>query len=281
MSSSKFNLQIIAVLAIAIGAVACKSGPATIQPGTPAFSWATAKQAYSSGDYLRATDNLAKLTTTDNEFRGRAQAALMVISSGLAEGYLEVATAYDAGGKMNPNNRTAFRKRASIAQSHARSTLMQYVEAVHAFTGGEKAEMVDFDFGYPNGTLGELPELLKVMKGVLPQESEADSVQTAALRKGVLSSVCRSVGAGNDAAKTIEIFKKQPLQIPRTTLLLAMAHSLHNQASLFGPKKLDEPLRMKMLCNEAVEALEQVPASKERKDLEAQIQKTLKLIKAT
>ena len=275
--SKRFPITLLVLFALCLAA--CQSGKQTIQPGTPAFFWSSAKQAYSTGDYPRAAEQFGKLTQSDNEYRDRARTALVLLTSGMVQGYLEVADAYVAGGRMNPNNRTAFHKRASTARSHAKSTLMQFIEATHVLTEQAKGETIEIELGYPTGTLADLPPLQKVMKGVLPPDSEAESTQAAAIQKGVLAIVCSAVGAKDDSAKAAEAFKKAPVQIPRGTLMSAIGAAMVDQSRLFGPKELDEPLRLKMLMTEAKEALALSPASKERKELEAKIDKALKAIK--
>ena len=51
---------------------------------------------------------------------------------------------------------------------------------------------------------------------------------------------------------------------------------LHEEAQLFGPTKLDQPARVKMLCGEAIEALDSMAPSKPVKELRSKIQGTLK-----
>ena len=72
-----------------------------------------------------------------------------------------------------------------------------------------------------------------------------------------------------------------PAEIEREKFLLGMVQTMVDEADLFGPKQLDEPMRLKMLCVEAQEALKQVPASKDTKVLDEKIQKLLKTIKTT
>jgi hypothetical protein len=99
------------------------------------------------------------------------------------------------------------------------------------------------------------------------------------LQRGVLLSACRAVGATEDAAKAQEAFKSA--QSPRETFLLGMADLLYEQALLFGPTRLDQPNRLKMLCNEANQALATVTPSKNTKELGNKIEKTLKKVRTT
>jgi hypothetical protein len=263
--------------------IACSDsgGPKAAQPGSPAFFWAGAKQAYQAGDYSRTAENLSKLTQSENEYRSRAQAWLIMLATGIVQGNMEVADAYDAGARANRENALAFRRQASAVRSQAKSSVLQSVEALHEFNAKIKDPSLTFEFGYPTGSLTELPTLQRVAKGMLLQPAEAESTVQKSVQKGVVWSACKAVGADDDSARAAEVFKQTPVQVPREKFLLGMAGAMVEQADLFGPKQLDEPVRMKMLLAEAQESLKQVPASKETKELEAKIQKAMKLMKTT
>lgn len=255
-------------------------GTAAVQPGTPAFFWSTAKQSWQNGDYTRTADNLSKLTTSDNEYKTRAQAWLMLVSAGVAQGYMEQADVFDAAART-AKNPLAFRKQASLARNGAKSSTLQFVEMTHEFMAKSKDEMVDLDFGFPTGSMNDSPVFAKVAKGIMPQDSELEGGQKASLQKGVIEVACRMVGAADDSAKAIGLFKQPPVKVPRATFMMAVARTLHDQSAMFGPKQLDEPQRAKMLCTEAQEALKVVPASKETKELQIKLDKTMKPLKTT
>lgn len=273
----KSTLHILSAALLLASLVSCGGGggKASLQPGTPEFNWAGARQAWQSGDYTRTTEYLSRLTSSENEFRSRATAWLMVVSSGLTLGHMEFAEAYDAGAKANKDKAIDFRKQASAARAQAKAMSLQSVEAMHYFGDKAKDPKVSFEFAFPTGSLGDIPGLLKVMTGSMPLPADVESSRRTALQKGVVKSVCRAVGAA-DLAKALEIFKQTPVEVPRETFLLGMAEAMNDQAALFGPKQLDEPQRLKMLATEALEMVQQLPASKQTKDLEAKIQKTLK-----
>ncbi|MCL4850996.1 MAG: hypothetical protein KJZ78_06390, partial [Bryobacteraceae bacterium] len=44
--------------------ISCSSGPAPLKPGTPGFYWAAAKEAYRTGNYVRTSENLARITAS-------------------------------------------------------------------------------------------------------------------------------------------------------------------------------------------------------------------------
>jgi hypothetical protein len=51
---------------------------------------------------------------------------------------------------------------------------------------------------------------------------------------------------------------------------------LFDESAIFGSNKIDQPLRLKALCDEALEALGAIPATKDTKALADKIQATLK-----
>jgi hypothetical protein len=91
----------------------CSSGPQPPQPGTPAFFWAAANEAYRAGDYLKTSEHLERILTTDNEFSARARAWDTVITGGVAQAYIELADTWEAGARANRPDPTPFRKQVS------------------------------------------------------------------------------------------------------------------------------------------------------------------------
>src|SRR5229473_1964094 len=63
------------------------SGP---REGTPAFYWAGAKENFAARDYLKTTENLARITATDNEYTARARTWQLALTSGIARGYQDL-----------------------------------------------------------------------------------------------------------------------------------------------------------------------------------------------
>jgi hypothetical protein len=53
--------------------------------------------------------------------------------------------------------------------------------------------------------------------------------------------------------------------------LLAVANGLYGVSEMFGPKKLDQPHRIKVLYDEATKALNLIPDNKDAKDLSKKI----------
>ena len=280
MSTHRAAYLIAAVLAVACLLASCAKGPEPVRPGTPAFYWAGAETAYKSGDYVKTSETLAQLTGTDNEYVARARPWLVVVASGLSQGYSDVANSYESGGKMVRGDREPFRKATREARVAASQCAMLFAETVHRFVNTNKDATVALGFGYPAGEITEPAPLAKLSKGLFIQGAEADTLLKAMLKRGIVRASCRVVGVDKekDADKAAEIFKKGA--VPRDDFMIGAAGMLYDLADLFGPKKEDMPQRAKALCTEANDALAAVPPTKKTKDLQAKIAKTLKKLGA-
>jgi len=254
----------------------CSTGSKAPQPGTPAFYWSAAKVAYHAGDFRVANQNLAELIRGDNEYTLRARPLAMVVSAGLAKGYTDMADGYEAGARMNRPNPTPFHKQATASRSLASAAAMDFAEGVHMFLQKDKDPDIVLACEYPTGSMAEPAALRRVSSGVLIQDSERDSLETALTQRGVLQTMAQVAGAPDDSAKTLELFKAGEPKIPRATFVYAIAKALYDASALFGPNKLDQPNRFEALCNEADEGLKSIPETKDTKALSAKIQAALK-----
>jgi hypothetical protein len=280
-ASRKYYALLCTALVLGIALTGCTTGPQPLQPGTPAFYWAAARETYKAGDYLKTNDNLGQIVRSDNEFTARARLWLTIVSSGIAQADMELADVYDLGARANRANPTPFRRQASRLRTAASAAALEFADNFHRFQDAVKEPMVAMDFDFPGGNAAQPLELKKISSGIVLQESEAAMVHRAMIRRGVLRSMCRAVGAPGDAAKGLELFKAGKPQVARDALRLEMAALLHEEAQLFGPTKLDQPARVKMLCGEAIEALDSMAPSKPVKELRSKIQGTLKKSKLT
>ena len=267
---------VLSMLGLVAAGTSCSSGPQLPQPGTPAFYWAAARETYRAGDFVKTSENLQRILVSENEFSARARAWDAVISSGLAQGYMELADAWETGARSNRLNPTPFRKQVSALRALASASAIQFTEDIHKVVEANKDPKILLAFAYPAGAPVVPAGLKKVAGGILVQDSERDLLQAAMLQRGVLLSVCAAVGSRDDAAAAQEKLKTGEFRAPRDAFLLVAAKSLSNQSELFTGSKLDLPNRLKMLSEEALKALEAVPQSKETKSLTDKIQARLK-----
>ncbi|HKW99139.1 MAG TPA: hypothetical protein VJN43_15475, partial [Bryobacteraceae bacterium] len=66
------------------------------------------------------------------------------------------------------------------------------------------------------------------------------------------------------------------LTVPRSEFILSMAGTLFDESQLYSMRKLDDPEKLKIFCNRALDALKSVPETKQTKELSTKISKSLK-----
>jgi hypothetical protein len=260
-------------------AAGCNSGPQPPQPGTPAFLWSAAKTTYAAGDFLKASDDLSQLVKSASEFTAPSEPWSMVVSAGIAQAYMDLADNFEEGARANRANPTPFRRQVTVFRSQAGAVVLQYAETVHKFLDENKSESIALEFGYPTGNAAQPVQLERVAKGMVVPDADLESLEAAMTQRGVLRSALRAVGAADDPAKGLAVFKTGDVKAPRPVFLAATARALVEQTDLFTPKELDQPARATMLCDEAEAALKSIPESKETKELLGRIAKIRKAAK--
>ena len=267
-------------LAVFWACTSCSTGPQPPAPGSPAFIWAAAKQTYKTGDFRKTSENLMQLVRTESEFAARARPWAAAMSAGLAQGYLDLAQAYEDGAKASRLNPTPFRKQVSMLQSLGSSSALEFAETVHLLLDKNKDEDVALAFDYPTGSMTEPANLRKVSAGMLMQDSEAEQLWNAMLQRGVVRTVGQMTGTPDDAARTLELFKAGEPKVARPAFLFGLAKSLNDVSALYGPTRLDQPQRLRLLCQQALDALNATPATKDTKALKDKIEAALKKTRA-
>ena len=270
-------LSLCAVAGALLLTASCGSkGPEPPKPGSPAFVWAVAQDSYKAGDYLKTNEGLDQLLGGKSDFVARAAPVKLVLGAGLAQGYIELADKFETGTKATRSNPAVFRKQMSEDRRLARAVAMQVLEAAHQHMNNWKDPNVTFDFPFPAGSVEEAAGLSKVTSGMQLPAAEVDKMARQMLQRGVVRVASRVAGFPNDAGKARAAFKPEDTQLPREQFVLALVNTLHEISGLFGPKKMNEPDRLKMFYQEALAGLETLPPSKEKKDLTDKIQKALK-----
>jgi len=175
------------------------------QPGTPAFFRSGARASHNAGDFTRTDDQLQQILAGDNQFVTRARAWDIPISAGLAQGHTEMADAFEAGARLNRANPAPFRRLAIAERSFANGEALQFAGEVGKFIARDKDPNVALTFRYPAGSLAQPAALGKISSGLLVQDSERESLQTAMLQRGVSQAVCMAldsqVRGGRDGAE--------------------------------------------------------------------------------
>lgn len=242
--------------------------------GSPAFYWQGARETYRAGDYMKTLQNLDNLLATDNEFVPRALPWVLVLKSGIAEGYMEAAENYAIGVRSSPDAST-FRRHVSDDRDAASQLALQFAED-YGKLDKLKGDTVTLEFAYPKGSAAPVAEFTRVTTGISLTPTEFEAAQQHAIERGVLLSACRAAGAPNDTAKTEDLLKTGSATVPRPVFLTAMAGTLYRLSQLYAADKRDEPQKMDALLQRAQAALAGVPESKETKLLTHDIQMALK-----
>jgi hypothetical protein len=250
-------------------------GPAAPREGTPAFFWAAAKETYAAGDYLKTTDHLDRILQSDNEYTARAMPWSLLVTSGLASGYMELADKYQAGAKANKAAPGSFYKQASNYRSFANRLTLRFADTFATFAK-TKDDSVTLDFPFPAGTAAAVPQLATVAEGNLLPAATADAAEKSALARGILLATSRAVGAPGDTAKAEQILKSSGGKVPRATFSLAMARTLFESAQLYSRQKMNDSEKMTVLCQRALAVLSSLPETFETKDLGVSIRLAMK-----
>jgi hypothetical protein len=262
------------LLSLSFIMIACSGGGAP-EPGTPPFYWAAAQETFGTKDYVKTIEHLEKLTATDNDYTARARPWLLVMTSGMARGYMDLADNFEAGARANKANPTDFRRYTNAYRGQADRLAVEFVETFGKFQQS-KGDTVPIAYPFPTGSAAPVMELTKASTGILLSPAEVEPAEKRAIARAVLLKACAAAGAPDDAAKAQDLLKPGTLQVPRAAFVTAMAATLFDESKLYGSRQIDKPDRVKIFCNRALDALKTVPETKETKDLGAKIAKSLK-----
>jgi len=250
------------------------SGNNAPQPGTPAFYWSAAKETYAAGDYQKTIENLSNILAGQNEYVARAQPWMLVLSSGMVQGYMDLAEAYDNGSRGAKSNNTNFHRMVNTYRGAANTLALQFAETFSKFQ--PKEDFVTLAFPYPTGSPTEVVLLTKVSGGAWLPETELDTAQKRAIERAVLLATCRAADAQNDPAKAQDLLKSGEAKVARAAFMQAMAATLFEESQLYSLKQLSQPDKMKIFCTRAQDALKTVPDSKDSQDLNKKIAAAMK-----
>ena len=119
---------ICALILVLTVCISCSSGPTGPETGTPAFYWQAAKETFAAGDTTKTLEHLDKLIEGENEYSARALPWSLVLTSGLAAGYTDLADNYEIGLHTNKSDPSAFRRPMINYRSMAGRLSLQFGE---------------------------------------------------------------------------------------------------------------------------------------------------------
>lgn len=256
--------------------ISCSSDNAP-KVGTPPFYWAAAKETFAAGDYVKTVTHLEELNAHESEFTARARPWLLVMTSGMARGYIDLADSFEAGSRANRDNATEFRRRTNTYRAEANRLALEFVEVFDQFQKG-KDDPVPLAIPFPTGNAAPVMQLNRAAAGMILPPAAIDASEKQAIERGVLLAACAAAGAPEDPAKAQELLKPGSFQVPRATFVTVMAGTLFDESQLYGIQKMADPGKVKIFCTRSLDALKTVPETKQTKELMTKINKRLKTI---
>jgi hypothetical protein len=203
---------------------------------------------------LRALSNLDFLLNGPSDYAPRALPFSLVLTSGVATGYMELADYYAAGAKTNKARALVFQRKASDYRTVANHMVLRFAEQTKKMDL-LRGDSIQLAFGPPKGGTSE-PALLKaIAHGIEPTAVDEEGALSAAMDRGVLLTVCYAAGAPNNLARASEILQRGEFLVRRSQFMGAVADQLTRESQLYARNKLDDSSKIAMLKQLAQEAL--------------------------
>jgi hypothetical protein len=255
MSVSKFPVLTVAICLVLALLTSCSgSSTASAKAETSGFYWSAARETYSSGDYMKTLDHLERLIDTDSEYAARALPWYLVLSSGVASGYMELADQYTAGAHANKAHAVAFRVKAMEYRANASRLALRFAQQVDK-VGRMPGGPIPLAFALPGGNAEPPSEFAAIAEGTELAPADAETAQVLAIRHGVLMTACLAAGSKNDVAKAAEILGQQNATAQRATFAAAIAHMLDSESKLYSRNQLDDPAKLAIFHERAQSVL--------------------------
>jgi hypothetical protein len=245
---------VLCLAAAVLSSCSSSSGPEPPKPGSPAFNWAGARQAYKTGDYFKANDLLVQLAKGNSEYAERARPAALVTSLALATGYMEIGEKFAEGAKKTRKGEAPFRRFSAEYRAKTQTAAMAFVEDVRRFTAANKDKEVKLELELPPSAADTPPQYLKLAGGQMIPEAEIKSMETEILNREL----------GKLLVKSLKVPAGGSATVAGPDFLLMLGKGLNSVGDIFGEKKLNQPARVRaVIYEEALEALALVKDNKE------------------
>ena len=271
------TLRFLFVGVVCLFLTSCNSGPGAPDPGTPAFYWGAAGETWRSGDYLKTLDNLSHLTGDKNDFTVKAQPWEIIVATGVARGYVDLAEAGEAAVHKTPARASDIRRQMNVWRGNANSTALALADAFQRFAAANKQESIALEFPWPPaGNAAMPPQRDRFAAGATLSAADFEGLEQSMIQRGVMLAAARATGAGDDTAKGQEVFRQPKPAVSTETFMVGMGQALYDLSALYGPKKMDMPTRHDMLITLATNAVKAYPKDKDGVALLAKMDKEAK-----
>ncbi|HUP05353.1 MAG TPA: hypothetical protein VMU19_15250 [Bryobacteraceae bacterium] len=229
--------------------------------------WNAAKESWAAGEYADTADRLDDLLAKDEgEYAPRALPWALVATSGLADGYMEAADAYQKGVKANKGGAEALRREMVRYHDAATRLILRFADKFESLNK-LKLEAVPLAFPFPKGSAAEVPTLATISTGRMPPAALVESALRMELDRAMILAAARAAGCPDDAAKAAALVGAANATAPRDAFQLAMARELFTMAEMFSRDKLNDLEKRAILCDRAEKALQGLPESDGSREL--------------
>jgi hypothetical protein len=231
------------VVSLALLSLTACSSSVPVRVGTQEFYWSAARETYAAGDYRKTADHLEKLIEANDSYAARAVPWYLVLTSGMAAGYMDLADNYTAGARRSKANALAFRLKATEYRTASSRLALRFAQNVDKIDRVPLGTM-PLAFPLPNGNAAQPALLSRIASGIEITPADALAAEALTIQHSVLMTVCLAAGSPNDVAKAEEIFGRPSSGTSRAIFGQAIAHLLETESTLYTRDKLDDPEKL-------------------------------------
>jgi len=224
----------------------CSGSKMSAPRAESAALWSAATERYVAGDYVKAITDLDRLLDSEDAYSTRALPLSLVLTSGVAAGYMDVAEAYAAGCRTNKSKAPVFKRKASVYRALANHMVLQFAESARKIEH-LPGSSIQLAFAPPRGSGAELTSLAKIAGGIEPDQTDEETAVAQAVDRAVLVSVTSAAGAVNNFAKVAPLLQRGEVLVPRATFMKSIADSLERESQLYARNKLDDASKLALL----------------------------------
>lgn len=225
-----------------------------------------AKIMFGLSDFDRSLEYATELAKANpsTEFTERGQVISVILMSGLAQGYKELAEGYRDGLEKlkNPSERSAYSSRRYDYYQYSKTRALQLAELSPRFLQAQEGDGVkDFTVELPYPEIEPPPsnqELDRVLEGMHLEDPEHTEAELKAIRMCMRRSLAGALGVEEDKVRAT--LESGSAKISNVAFYLFLARQLVEITGTFGPKGLRENRTRIAVCDRADAVVEKALA---------------------
>ena len=221
------------------------------------------KELFARSDFRRALGFVRDVAMSEpsHDYTARGLVLSIILSSGSAQGYQELAEAYQAGTDKleDPKHRSEYRRLRQDSYQYARTHALQLAEVARRLVEfQDKEEMKDLivECPYPSAEASSANQPLEHAKegSWIPPE-ERRKAQLIAIRMQIRRSLAAALGV--EAAETSDALRAGTAKVSNIAFNLYLAKELLVGTKIFSTQGLDEGRNLVIMCEQANESVKQ------------------------